>query len=61
MEKVTFVVACKKFFGFKPGQTIAQFGEELKQLTSKDRADLVEMFPSVGFQIMEPADKTAAA
>lgn len=60
-QKVTFVVACKKFFGLHPGQTLAQFGEELKQLTAADRAELTALFPSVGFDIVEPAGNRVAA
>ena len=25
-----FAVACKKFFGFKPGQTLQEFSDEIK-------------------------------
>ena len=52
MEQVTFVVVCKKFFGQRPGQTLKDFSEELKALTQTNRADLIAMFPSVGFLVL---------
>jgi hypothetical protein len=54
MQKMSFVKACKEFFGFKPEQKLAQFAEELKALTAKDRAELSGMFPSVGIEIEDP-------
>lgn len=54
MKTTSFVVACNTYFGRKPGQTIGDFQAELKALTPKDRADLIAMFPSVGYTITEP-------
>lgn len=53
MEKMSFVKACKTFFGFKDGQTLAEFAAELKCLTDQDRADLTALFPSVGIEVTE--------
>lgn len=53
MENVGFVVACKKYFGMKPGQTLKEFGDELKQLTIEDRQELARLFPSVGYTITD--------
>lgn len=53
MEHCGFVVACKKFFGFKDGQTLKEFSEELKQLTIEDRKELARLFPSVGYTITD--------
>lgn len=53
MEKVSFVVACKRYFGMKPEQTMGQFAQELKALTDKDRQDLKAMFPSVGYEVTD--------
>jgi hypothetical protein len=53
MEKVSFVVACKKFFGLREGQKLSDFIQELKRLTEQDKADLKAMFPSVGYEISE--------
>ena len=43
MEKMSFVGAAKKFFGYKDGQTLKEFSEELKKLTEQDRKDLTPM------------------
>lgn len=32
-----------KFFGRKPGQTLAQFGAEVKKLSSNEKEELVEL------------------
>jgi hypothetical protein len=53
MEKCTLVVACKKFFGLHPGQTLTQFQEEVRALTDKDREDFKKWFPSVGYEIIQ--------
>lgn len=53
MQTTTFVMACNKFFGRKEGQTLQDFNQELKALTPKDRADLTEMFKTVGYEIKE--------
>lgn len=53
MENVTFVVACKKFFGFRPGMVLADFAAELKALTPADVADLKAEFPKVGYNVVE--------
>lgn len=52
MEKVSFAVACLKFFGRQEGQTAADFGKEIKALTPEDRAELTALFPSVGYEIV---------
>lgn len=55
MKKLKFMSACLVFFGKRPGQSLQQFGDEIKQLTPKDRKELTEMFPSVGIEVL-PAD-----
>jgi hypothetical protein len=47
MKQMTFIGACREFFGTKEGQTLKQFGEEIKSLSEKERAELVEMFKTV--------------
>ncbi|HEY6018437.1 MAG TPA: hypothetical protein VIY48_00600 [Candidatus Paceibacterota bacterium] len=50
MEKKTgFIAACKSFFGLKPGQSLAEFRDEMKELTPKDRMDIYQ-----GFQEHDP-------
>lgn len=39
----TFMAAAREFFGLKPGQTPIQFGQKIKALTPKDRADLTAL------------------
>lgn len=48
MEQMTFISACRKFFGIKDGQTLQQFASEIKELTAQDKLDLIEMFKTVG-------------
>ena len=52
METCSFVKACNNFFGRKPGQSLAEFSAELKELTEADRAELIALFPSVGYTIV---------
>ena len=43
-EKVTgFIVACKEFFGFAPGQSLLDFKNEVSQLTPADRAEMAPL------------------
>lgn len=51
MKSLSFVAACKDFFGFKPNQTLSEFMAEIKQLTVEDRADLTKEFKRVGYDI----------
>lgn len=37
------VALLKEFFGSKPGQTLTEFGAELKALTPEDKAELVAL------------------
>lgn len=55
MQSMTFVQACKAFFGLKPGQSLMEFAQEIRALTSKDKDDLVAMFKTVDID----ATKTA--
>jgi hypothetical protein len=36
-QTTSFMAACKDFFGFKPGQTLTEFRDEIKELTPADR------------------------
>ncbi len=40
METISFMIACIRFFGILENQTKLQFGQEVKQLTEKDRQEL---------------------
>lgn len=51
MQKMSFTKACKEYFGYKAGQNLAGFMEELKELTASDREYFTKLFPSVGIEI----------
>lgn len=38
-----FIVACKEYFGFLPGQTLLQFKDEVSQLTPADRTEMAPL------------------
>jgi len=40
---MTLVSALLKYFGKKENQTLAQFAQEFKALTSRDKVELAEM------------------
>jgi len=44
---MSFVMACKKYFGQKEGQTLMEFSTELKGLTDKDRLELAPLLSEV--------------
>jgi hypothetical protein len=39
-KPLPFVMACKKYFGYKPGQGLKEFGEEVKELSQADREEM---------------------
>lgn len=41
MRELSFLAACKEFFGLKPGQTAVAFLQEIKGLTDADREDMI--------------------
>lgn len=55
MKKMTFMSACIDFFGLKDGQTKLQFGQEVKQLTEKDRAEIKAGLEQNGYEILPAA------
>ncbi len=60
MEKMTLIVACKRFFGFPSASSrftpdLKGFSEEMKELTQKDRDELAAMFLDQGIEVV-PAD-----
>lgn len=40
---MSFAVACKKFFGLLPEQTVGQFVAEVKALTPEDRREMAPL------------------
>jgi hypothetical protein len=51
MTQMSFTKACKEYFGYKPGQNLAGFMDELKALTAEDKAYFTKLFPSAGIEI----------
>jgi len=51
MKVISFTAACKDYFGYKPGQTLGEFMNEVKELTPEDRVYFTKLFPSVGIEI----------
>lgn len=51
----SFTAACKEFFGYKPGQTLTEFGQELKALTHQDKLDIAAGLRQVGVDCDDPA------
>jgi hypothetical protein len=52
MKKLTFMAACRDFFGVREGQTAMDFGKELKQLTEADRAEIKAGLQQNGYEII---------
>lgn len=53
MKEMTFMQACRDFFGLLPGQTPLQFGAEIKKLTEEDRAEIRAGLESNGYKIIQ--------
>lgn len=51
-KKMTFMAACRDFFGLKEGQSVMDFGKELKQLTDKDREEIKEGLKANGYELI---------
>ena len=55
MKCMTFVVAMREYFGYRQGTGPAEFLQELKALTEKDKNDFKAMFSAVGIEIVAKA------
>lgn len=53
MKKLTFMAACKDYFGLKPGQTSLEFGKEIKELSQADREEIKAGLESQGYEIVQ--------
>lgn len=51
MIQSSFIRACKEYFGFKPGQNLTGFMDEIKELTTADRDYFKREFVKVGYEI----------
>jgi hypothetical protein len=52
VKKLTFMGACRDFFGGLPGQTSVQFGKEVQKLSAEDRAEIQKGLEEQGYEIM---------
>jgi len=48
-KEMSFVAACKDYFGYKPGQTLGEFMNEVRACTEADKEDLKKEFLKVGY------------
>lgn len=55
VKKMTFMSACKDYFGLKTGQTPVEFGREIKALTEDDRAEIRKGLEQNGYEILQAA------
>jgi transposase len=51
-KKLTFMGACRDYFGAKEGQTNVQFGKEVQALTPAERAEIQKGLEQQGYEIM---------
>lgn len=52
MEKeMSFVAACKHYFGVLPGQTTLQFAAEVRALSDSDKAEIAQGLAALGYII----------
>jgi hypothetical protein len=54
-KKMTFMQACKDFFGLHPNQTTMQFAQEIKALTEDDRKEIRAGLEANGYEILQAA------
>ena len=55
LKKMTFMAACRDFFGLHQGETFLEFGKEIKALTPEDRAEITEGLKQNGYEILSAA------
>lgn len=56
-----FVSRCKVFFGFREGQNLSEFSKEVKELSDKDKLELVDLFNKAGMPTLAPGQAQAPA
>lgn len=61
MSQIGFVKAMKEVFGLLPGQTITQFGAELKALSYEEKFDFANGLRALGIECAYPEPPKAAA
>lgn len=58
---MTFIAACRDFFGIKEGQKLTEFGKEIAALTPADREEIAQGLRERGYAIDPPMAQQAAA
>jgi hypothetical protein len=61
MSQSGFVKAMMDFFGLRPGQTVIQFGAELKALSMDEKKEFAQSLRSIGIDYADPLPPKAAA
>jgi hypothetical protein len=61
MPQASFVKAMKDFFGLLPGQTVLQFGAEIRALSYEEKLDFVQGLRSLGINCADPDQRKAPA
>jgi hypothetical protein len=61
MPKTGFVKAMKDYFGLLPGQSVMQFGAELRALSDQEKHDFAQGLRSIGIDCTDPVPPKAAA
>ena len=61
MPQIGFIKAMKDYFGLLPGQTILQFGAELKALSYEEKLDFAQGLRSIGIDCADPDRPKVAA
>lgn len=54
MIKKSFAVNAKKFFGYRPGQGLKDFSDELKALSLEDKRELAQLLTDAGMPTIIP-------
>ena len=61
MSQIGFVKAMKDYFGPLPGQSIMQFGAELRALSHEEKLDFAQGLRSIGIDCADPEQSKVAA
>lgn len=51
MKKLSFLAACREFFGTKEGQTALEFAKEVRQLNDADRVEIAAGLLQHGIEV----------
>jgi hypothetical protein len=61
MQQIGSVKAMKDYFGLLPGQSVLQFGSELRALSHEEKLDFANGLRSLGIDCADPTPLKAAA